>query len=253
VPEGETNVIAIQLYTVRSLAATDMLGTIRKIGKVGYKAVEFAGYGNSNPKEIRPVLDESGIKAVSAHVPVADFESRLDGVIDDLTTLGCEHAVVPWLPPERRTLEEFQTLVPKFNTWAARCKEAGLRFGYHNHDFEFTKTDSGQTIWELLTQETDPSLVNFQVDVGWVEYTSNSAVDAINKLKGRVPLLHMKELSLDKETPDPPFGEGAVDWPPVIAASREAGTEWYIAEQDRPNDPIVDATTSLRNLEKALG
>src|SRR5215212_11378709 len=74
-PLGRHNVIAIQLYTVRTIAANDMLGTIRKLGEVGYKAVEFAGYGNSNPKEIRPVLDESGIRAISAHVPVADFES----------------------------------------------------------------------------------------------------------------------------------------------------------------------------------
>ncbi len=243
--------IAIQLYTVRSLAATDMLGTIRKIGEVGYKAVEFAGYGNSNPKEIRPVLDESGIRAISAHVPVADFDSRLDGVIDDLTTLGCEHAVVPWLPPERRTLEEFQTLVPKFNTWAARCKEAGLRFGYHNHDFEFT-TLNGKRIWDLLIDQTDPTLVNFQVDVGWVEHTGTSAVATIKSLKGRVPLLHVKELSGDPNKPDPPFGEGIIDWPPVFAAAREAGSEWYIVEQDKPTNPITDAATSFRNLEKAL-
>jgi sugar phosphate isomerase/epimerase len=245
-------VIAIQLYTVRTLTANDMLGTIRKLADAGYKAVEFAGYGNSTPAEIRPVLDEVGIRAVSAHVPVADFESRLDGVIGDLTTLGCEHAIVPWLPPERRGVDEFRTLAPKFNTWATRCKEAGLRFGYHNHDFEFTKNADGGTIWDLLIAQTDPSLVNFQIDVGWVEYTGTSAVETINSLKGRVPLLHMKELSEDKEIPDPPFGEGIVDWPPVIAAARAAGTEWYIAEQDRPTDPLADATTSLRNLEKAL-
>jgi sugar phosphate isomerase/epimerase len=243
--------IAIQLYTVRTIASNDMLGTLRKLSEVGYKAVEFAGYGNSTPAEIRPVLDEVGIRAISAHVPVTDFENRLDGVIEDLTTLGCEHAVVPWLPPERRTMAVFQELVPKFNTWAARCKEAGLRFGYHNHDFEFNKLN-GQTIWDFLVSGTDPSLVNFQVDVGWVQYTGTDPVETINNLKGRVPLLHVKELSGDENLPDPPFGEGVINWPPVFAAARAAGTEWYIVEQDKPNDPITDAATSLRNLEKAL-
>jgi sugar phosphate isomerase/epimerase len=246
----ETNKIALQLYTVRGLTAEDMAGTLRQVADLGIRTVELAGYGRMPVAELRATLDGLGMRAVAAHVPIADFENRLDAVIDDLQTLGCEHAIVPWLPQERRGIDQVAELAA-FNRWGLRCEEAGMRFGYHNHDFEFQQ-DNGQTLFDSLIAQTDPGLVSLEVDAGWVDHAGVDTPALIRRLAGRVALLHVKDMSETGE-PDAPVGAGVVDWPPILAAAREIGVEWYVIEQDKPSDqPLQDVKTSLENLTSLL-
>jgi len=246
-----TDQIALQLYTMREAAKDDLLGTLTRVAEAGYRAVEFAGFHGVAPAQIRATLDKHGIRAMGAHVQLSEFETRLDGVLTDLQTLGCDYAIVPGLPEDRRGAETVPALAAAFNEIGARCQESGLRFAYHNHAFEFEIRDAaGATFWELLVAATDPGSISFELDAYWVQFAGYNPVTIIDSLAGRVPLLHLKDMDPTDRTKDAPFGEGSLPWPPILAAAGRAGVAWYVVEQDVPRDPLEDITTSLRNAEK---
>lgn len=244
-----TNQIAVQLYSVRQVAKEDMLGALGQVARVGYGAVEFAGYGNATVLEIRRRLDELGVRAVSAHVAFDRFATEIDRVIEEMTALGCAHAVVPWLAPEWRGIERVSELGERFNAWGARCREAGLRFGYHNHDFELEPAGDGLLLDRLIAA-TDPALVDFQIDFYFTAAAGVDGAALVRRLAGRVPTLHMKDLGPGPELNNLAVGAGVIDWDPILAAAREAGTEWYIVEQE--SQPL-DLAGSLRFLRGKLG
>jgi sugar phosphate isomerase/epimerase len=250
--------VALQLYTVRAETTRDFAGTLRALGAMGYRAVEFAGFGNLSAGELRAVLDEAGIQAMGAHVQFNAWESNLDGVFADLHTLGCAHAVVPALPPEWRNPDaaRLRELAGRFNDWGRRSQAEGLRFSYHNHAFEFVPlagATSG-TFYEALAGATDPALVGLELDVFWAQAGGHDPIARIERYAGRLPLIHVKDMTGSGDTrADAPVGEGDLPWRDILAAGDAAGGEWYIVEQDHPRDAMDDVRTSLRNLEKMAG
>ena len=238
--------IALELYTVRELAKQDFPGTLRKVAEVGYGAVELAGYHGVPVAELRAVMDEVGLRAMAAHVPIGDFENRLGDALAELKTLGCEFAIVPWLAPERRGADEVPRLAEAFNRWGAACRDEGLRFGYHNHDFEFAPMNGGTQLDALLAA-TDPELVALELDVGWSEFSGVDSVALLRRLGPRVPLLHVKDLAEGGEGRDVAVGDGTIAWEPILAAATAA--EWYVVEQDNPGDAMEDIRRSLRHLQ----
>ena len=142
--------IALQLYTARSLTQEDFLGTLRKLAEIGYTAVEFAGYGGIPAPELRRELDALGIKTAGAHVGYKLWDENLTGAIEDLQALGAEYAAVPWLEPAMRptTRDQVTALAETFNRWSEAARAAGIRLGYHNHDFEFQKIEDGATVYD---------------------------------------------------------------------------------------------------------
>ena len=251
------NQIAIQLYTLRAMGAEDFPGMLRKVAEAGYKNVEFAGYGGMEAMDLKITLDRLGLHTVSAHVPIDRFENEIDAVISELNTLDAEYAVVPWLKPEARptTRDAALALAGKLNGYAEKCKAGGLKFGYHNHDFELKKVDGDKTVLDLIAETTDSGLVNIQLDIYWAEYAGGDAVAMTKHFADRLPMIHAKDLESKESGHDAVVGEGIIDFPAVIAAARESGTEWFIVEQDDPNpsDPVGDVKRSLENLEKLLG
>lgn len=243
--------IALQLYTVRAETAKDFLGTLRRLAALGYRALEFAGYGGVPVGELRAALDEYGLQAISAHVPYDDFATRLSEVLAELRTLGCAHAVVPSLPAARRgDVEAVRAVAATFNRWGAACRAEGFQFGYHNHNFEFTPlAPDGGTLFDILATATDQALVNLEIDVAWAHVAGVDPVDLLRRHTGRVPLIHVKDLAPGDEVVDVPVGDGILPWPRILAAAEAAGTQWYIVEQDHPRDPLADVERSLRNLE----
>src|ERR1700730_11641648 len=144
--------LGLQLYTLRSLTATDMLGTLRQVAQLGYAAVEFAGFGDTPVRVLRDTLDGLGLRALGAHVPYDRFANSVQGVCDDLLVLGCEYAIVPIIPNEMRADPRAAAELPaQLDTWGATCRASGLRFAYHNHAFEFAALDaSGKTLFDAL-------------------------------------------------------------------------------------------------------
>ncbi|MEA2584162.1 MAG: hypothetical protein QOF33_2247 [Thermomicrobiales bacterium] len=243
------NQIGLQLYSVRHLTAEDMLGALRHVAEIGFRAVEFAGYGNASVAEIRRTLDELGVRAVSDHVRFERFETRLEETLEELQTLGCTHAVVPWLAPEWRGADRVAELGERFNSWGARCREAGIRFGYHNHDFELVLVD-GTMLLDRLIEATDPGLVAFQIDFYFTAAAGVDGAALVRRLAGRTPTLHVKDLAPGPEGKDAAVGAGVIDWDPILAAAKESGTAWYIVEKE--SQPL-DLAGSLRFLQGKLG
>lgn len=250
-PVGD-HIIALQLYTVREYAARDMLGTLSRVAGMGYRAIEFAGYGGLGLDRLRAALDELGLTALASHVPITHWSERADEVVEELHTLGCSYAVAPSLPDDVRMDEQgARGIATMLNGCGERSRAAGLRFAYHNHAGEFVP--AGESFfWEVMVQETDPDLVDFELDIYWAEYAGAEPVALLDRHAGRIPLVHIKDMAGSPGREDRPVGEGTLPWDRLLTAAARAGTTGYIVEQDDPADPLRDSATSLRNLERML-
>jgi sugar phosphate isomerase/epimerase len=245
--------LGLQLYTVRSLTAGDMLGTLRRVAELGFGSVEFAGFGGVPVRQLRDTLDALGLRALGAHVQYTTFVSGIQAVCDDLRVLGCEYAIVPSIPQEMRSDPRTALELPQLlNAWGAACLEAGLRFAYHNHAYEFEALGGGAgTLFEALLT-TDPALVDLELDVFWAEYAGKDALTLIRNHADRIRLLHVKDIAANQDPQDVPVGRGSLDWAAILAAGEAANVRWFVVEQDNPNprDPLDDITQSLRYLER---
>lgn len=242
--------ISLQLYTVRERTARDMPGTLRRLAGMGYAAVEFAGFGGLPAPDLRAILDELGLRASGAHVPLDAWDSDPAAAVADMHAIGSDHAVVPIAPPERRADEgAVSRLAEDFNRWGELCRSEGLTFSYHNHDFEFARLGDG-TMWEVLVRETDPALVHFELDLYWVKYGGADPASVLRDVADRVSLVHLKDMAPDETRADLPVGEGTMPWPDLLRAADEAGVEWYVAEQDNPGDAMRDVETSLHAMRE---
>lgn len=246
--------IALQLYTVREFTAQDMLDTLRVLAQQGYRALEFAGLGGVPASKLRETLDQHGMRAIGAHVPLDLWANSVEQVLGELQTLGCEYAVVPFVAQEQRaSVEQVRALIAQLNQWGALCQERGLRLAYHNHAFEFEPLgDSGTSMFDLLVAETDPALVSLELDVYWVQYAGLDPIALLQQQQGRVPLLHLKDMLDDDARTDAPIGEGTLPLAEILAAGAAAGAQWYIIEQDHPRDALNDVHRSLHNLARLI-
>ena len=242
--------ISLQLYTVRQETARDMPGTLRRISEIGYPAVEFAGYGDLIPQDLKTIIDDLGIRASAAHVPFDSWATDPEAVISDMLALDCAHAVLPTGPPEyRRDEAAVARLAESLNRWGELCRQSNITFSYHNHDFEFAPLGP-TTMWSVLVRETDPELVHFEVDLYWVKYGGADPETVMRDVGDRVRLVHLKDMAPDDTRSDLPVGEGTMPWSALLEAADAAGVEWYVAEQDNPRDALEDVRTSLRNLRE---
>ena len=242
--------ISLQLYTVREETSRDMTGTLRRISEIGYPAVEFAGYGGLSPRDLRGVLDDLGLRASGAHVPLDSWESGPETVIEDMHALNCTHAIVPIAPPERREDEALvASLAESFNRWGELCRSWGVTFSYHNHAFEFAPL-GGTTMWDVLIRETDPELVHLELDLYWVRYGGADPEALLRELGERVSLVHLKDMAADEQRSDLPVGEGTMPWPELLKVADSAGVDWYVAEQDNPRDALEDVRISLQHMRE---
>ncbi|HEV2530017.1 MAG TPA: sugar phosphate isomerase/epimerase [Thermomicrobiales bacterium] len=245
--------IALQLYTIREAMAQDFMGTLGTVAEAGYPAVELAGFGGRSAAEVRTRLDELGMKAMGAHTPMNRATDELDAAIEELQTVGAEYFIVPYLQADQyfRTPDQVRALAAQFNEIGAKVKAAGLRFLYHNHDFEFVPfADGGETMspYELLITSTDPDSVGFELDVFWVERGGHTAHRLIRSYPNRFPSLHIKDMADNGD--DAPVGEGKLSWQPVLEAGEQVGgSRWLVVEQDYPKDPLNDVRTSYANLD----
>ena len=239
--------ISLQLYTVREETARDMPETLRKISEIGYPAVEFAGYGNLTPQDLKMVLDDLGLRTTGAHVPLDSWE-RPERVLTDMQALNCAHAILPSAPPERRQDEaSVASLAEDLNRWGELCRREGVAFSYHNHDFEFAPLGT-TTMWDVLVRETDPEQVGLELDLYWIKYAGTDPETVLRDVGDRVSLLHLKDMAPDDTLSDLPVGEGTLPWNELLRVAEAAGVQWFIAEQDNPRDALEDVKTSLQYL-----
>ncbi len=243
-----TDAVALQLYTVRDETARDFAGTLRRVAALGYKAVEFAGYGGLSAAQQRDLLAETGLTAASTHVGLDILAHTPDDAIAYCKAIDCRYLVLPGLPNERRNPEALRALAPRLDDLGRRCQEQGITFGYHNHDWEFAGHADGTALLDLLLDATDPALVALELDAYWVSYAGADPVAYLQRRTDRVPLVHLKDMTPERTFAE--VGDGTLDMGAIIAAARAAGARWYIVENDAPTIPSLDsARRSLTNLQ----
>lgn len=183
--------IYLQLWSVKDDTAANFFDALEKVAKMGYAGVEFAGFGGIFAEDMKKKLDELGLEGISAHIPYDQLTDHLEETIAYLKTIGASFIVCPGA--EVNSVENAKKIATEFNRIGKVCKENGLRFGYHNHDFEF-KMDDGQYPLEVLFENVDPEYVIQQPDVFWVQYAGLDALEYVRKNKGRCPIIHLKQL-----------------------------------------------------------
>jgi sugar phosphate isomerase/epimerase len=240
--------IGLQLYTVRRLAAADLPGTLRAVAAAGYRAVEIAGLPETPPDRLAGLLEENGLQPIAAHESLDHLRANASEVADRLTKLRCPRVIVPSFPDtDRETANDVRRFARELGAFAATFAERGIRLGYHNHSFEFEDVDGGP-LWEMLLAEL-PQEVDIELDVYWAAVGGRDPVSEIQSTAGRVRLLHLKDRAEGPDLSDAPPGHGTLDMDAIVKAGRRAGVEWYIVEQDEPQDPLVDIAAGLRYLE----
>jgi len=238
--------IGLQLYTIRDLMKKDFAGTLEKVAQAGYQEVEFAGYFDNKPEDVRKLLARLSLKAPSTHVPIEMLREKLDTVIQTAKAVGHQYIVCPWLAPADRTLEKYKAHAALFNKVGEACQKAGIQFAYHNHDFEFETVD-GKIPYDVLLAETDPKLVQMELDLFWIKKGGQDTLAYFAKHPGRFPLCHVKDMTDDQKMVD--VGQGKIDFAAIFAQAKQAGLKHYFVEHDNPDDPLQSITASCRYLK----
>lgn len=239
--------IALQLYTIRDEAERDFAGTVKRVAEIGYKQVEFAGYGGLSASDMAALLADNGLKAISSHVGINALEADSDKEFSYCLTIGSPYLVVPWIGPEWRGAEGLPKLAEKLNTYGKAAHERGLKLGYHNHNFEFEEKVDGKYLLDRLAELTDPQYVVLELDTFWVAYAGVDPVAYLRNHPGRIPLVHLKDMTTDRKFAE--VGDGVLPEKEIIAAGRESGATYFIVENDSPSIPSLESVRrSLENL-----
>ncbi len=242
--------VALQLYTVRDSMEADFLGTLRKVAEMGYTAVEIENPTDMPAADLRALLADLGLRAVASHIGFDDLENDPSGAVAVAKELGCDYAVCPAIPDERRgDAAAYRVLARVLDRAGAAAREQGLIFAYHNHAYEFERLD-GRTIYDILMEATSADLVAAEFDVYWARYGGVDPVASIRKLGSRCQLIHMKDMADDADRSYAEVGEGILDMEAIVAAGQEVGAQWYIVEQDESSkrSSLEAAALSLHNM-----
>ena len=236
--------IGIQLYTVRDRMAEDLPGTLHKIARIGYDEVEFAGYFEHTPAQVKGFLDAAGLVSPSAHTSIDAIRTSPERLIETAQTLGNRYIALGWLAPEeRRTLDDYRRHIDLVAGFAAQCRGAGLRFAWHNHDFEFTELE-GQRPIDLLLNATDSELVQVELDLYWTAKVGVDPLDYFKRYPGRFPLCHIKDMAADGSMAD--VGDGRIDFAAIFASGDLAGFQHYYIERDDSTHTLQSAARSYQ-------
>jgi sugar phosphate isomerase/epimerase len=246
--------LGLQLYSVREVLPKDYEGTLRKVAALGYREVEAAGFFGHSPAQVKQAMTAAGLRCVSAHYPWTQLADKLDSIIDFHKQLGAEYIVCAFpghkTPPSKGnernfTLEDWHWNAEQFNRVGATVKKAGLRFGYHNHTPEFVKEGSVVPYDELL-KLTDPSLVTFEMDCGWVTVGGADPVAYLHKYADRISMLHVKDFKPGvKDAAGRPqsaeLGQGSADYRAIFRAAKPGTIKHYFVEQEEFDMPWEQA------------
>lgn len=234
--------VGVQLYTLRSELARDFEGTLAAVREIGYDEIEFAGYHDHTPEQIRAVLGRHGLRAPAAHVSLEALRDDAERTFDAAEMLGHRYLIVAWLAQEHRSsIDALKRTAATFNRIGEAAADRGLRFAYHNHDFEFTPVEN-RLPYDLLLAETSPQQVWFELDLFWIRKGGRDPLDYFAKHPGRFPLVHVKDMTAGGEMVD--VGQGAIDWARIFARREQAGIEHFIVEHDEPADPLASVRRS---------
>jgi sugar phosphate isomerase/epimerase len=243
--------IGLQLYTVRREMQKDFEGTLAKVAALGFSEVEFAGYFNRAPQQVKEALAANNLSAPAAHIPLSALRGDLQQTIDAAKTIGHKYLLVAYLlPEERKSLDDYKRVVDLFNIAGERLKKAGLQFAYHNHDFEFVPID-GRVPYDVILAGTDPKTVKMELDLYWITKAGESPLKYFSSHPGRFPLVHVKDMDATPKRFFTEVGRGVIDFKQIFASADKAGIKHYFVEQDEtPGSPFESIKASIAYLKQ---
>lgn len=249
VKKGELT--GIQLYSVRTDMKADPLGTLKQLSDMGYRHVEHANYANRkfygwSVSDFRKILNGFGMSMPSGHTVLdakhwdaskKDFTAEWKYTVEDAAAMGQSFVISPWLEEsKRKSMGDLKSFMEIFNRSGELCKKFGMKFGYHNHDFEFSEKVEGKVLFDIILAETDPNLVMQQLDIGNMLNGGAKAVEVMQQYPGRFESMHVKDEIKATEGHEPfestILGKGVVPIKTIIDLGRASGTKHFIIEQE---------------------
>ncbi|MFM9021797.1 MAG: sugar phosphate isomerase/epimerase family protein [Sediminibacterium sp.] len=271
---GNRALVGIQLYSVRADMKADPAGTLKKLAGMGYRYVEHANYVNRKfygytPVDFKKLLQDLGLEMRSGHTVMGkehwdsvkkDFTDSWKYTVEDAALVGQEYVISPWLDNSmRKTADDLKRYMDVFNACGRLCQKWNMKFGYHNHDFEFTEKMGNGTLYEAILENTDPELVIQQLDTGNMHGTGTEAFAVIKKYPGRFQSLHIKDeiAAAGKGEMGHAFestllGKGVVPVKDILAFCTANGTRHIIIEQEsyQQIQPLETCRLNLQTLQE---
>ena len=243
--------IGIQLYTFRKEMLADATGTLKQLAALGIKQIESAGsekgyYYGLKPKEMKQICNDHGMTLSSGHI---HLDNKWQQTIEDAVASGQEYLICSSMPSPEQTVDNYKKTAAAFNKAGEDCKKANIKFGYHNHDFEFEK-ENGQVLYDVLLNNTDAALVHMELDLGWVIATGNDPLTYFKNHPGRFPLWHLKDMDLAKKH-STEFGKGALKIKEILQQSKLSGMKYFYVEQEEyTHSPLESMKENMAFLKK---
>jgi sugar phosphate isomerase/epimerase len=252
--------IGVQLYTVRDQLQQDFEGTLERVAKLGYRQVEFAGYYDHTPAQVKAILDRLGLTSPSAHIGVPLLRQDVAAQIASAKTIGQQYVTVPSYPFPREAAsgaDAWKAAAAEFNKWGEACRAQGIKLAYHNHNFELRPIAEGLTGLDVLVRETDPALVDFECDLYWATHAGVDPVQLFAKYPGRFAMWHVKDMRDPQGTKAmTPVGQGTIDFKRIFAHASESGLRYFFVEHDDaakwPGGSLASLEASANYLKQLL-
>lgn len=248
----DTKQIAAQMYTLRQYTKTpeDIAQTLKKVKEIGYDAVQISGFGPCEPEYIRELLDQYELTVCATHMPFARLTEDTEAVIAQHKLWKCPYIGIGSMPNEFRADKDgVIRFVEIMNKTADKIYDAGMKFVYHNHRFEFTR-EEGKIFYEYMAERMNPEKFGFLLDTYWVQAGGANPARFIRDYHEYIDVVHLKDMQIiDDQQTYAEIGEGNMDWKEIMAACREADVQWYAVEQDVCyRNPFESLQLSLENI-----
>ena len=266
--------VALQLFSVRDFAEKDLPHTLSRVKAMGYDLVELAGTYGHDAAAFRSALDDAGLKAISAHVPLQELQEDTEAAVLKYKAIGCRYIAVPYLGEGLRPGDNgFDDVLTDIARIGEICRQHDIILLYHNHDFEFVRMPDGSFGFDYMYEKIPADLLKTEIDTCWVKVAGQDPTAYLRKYAGRAPVVHLKDfrgsktenmyelIGTDEKKAESngvfefrPVGYGVQDFPAILAAAEDAGAEYVVVEQDMSLDcPSLEAAEKSRKYLAALG
>lgn len=240
--------VAVQLYTLREETEIDFVGTLKKVAEIGYKGVEFAGFGGFKASELKAILLNLGLKPAGAHIGIEELSNNLNEIIAYNLELGNRYIVCPYANFENK--EAYINMAAELDKIGKKLKSVGLELCYHNHAHEFTSYD-GEYGLDIIYKGTEAENLKAEVDTYWVAYAGLDPAEYLKKYALRTPLVHIKDMENSENRDFTEIGNGILDIKAIAKQAIENEAEWLIVEQDVCKRPTLESVKiSFESLKK---
>lgn len=258
--------IGLQLYSLRESFSKDVKSVLEQVAKAGFKEVETYGYSTSkngffgtSSKDFKAILSDNGLKNPSGHYDLGSLlkdgnSENLKKTIEAATLFGNKYITIPWIDETiRKSADDYKKIAESMNKAAVICSNSNLKLAYHNHAFEFT-TFGNTNGYQILLDETDKNLVDFELDLYWVERSGNDCLQLFKDNPGRFSMWHVKDMDKNNQDFNTEIGKGTINFKAIFAEAKLSGMNHFFIEHETNYDPnpIESVKTSCAYVKKNL-